>query len=257
MQIFISYTRNKDNSGVVSRFSAQFSDELNLILPQSTVFFDKQNIHEGDHFPELLTTELKKSEALIVLLSPAWLASTWCRWEFEIFTDKMANAEKMRKVIPILWVETPKVSEESPDPIAAFFSTVHHADWRERRFHSWRKVTNAREISALATQVKDLSGPSRHVITLDIASNNIASTRLTDGVEQILILLAENIDDGLHEDDISSETGISRLRVVAHLDDLQHIKKFVRHLLRTTPGMSRWILNHAGMQYLIRHNLVP
>ena len=255
MQTFISYTRNKDNAGVVSRFSAQFLDELNIILPKSTVFFDKTNIQEGSHFPEILVQEVQKSAVLIVLLSPAWLASTWCRKEFETFTEDRTHLQRLHRVITLLWVDTPEVTETSPDPIAQVLSRIQHADLRELRFESWKKTRGAKEVASLAAQVKKLALTALKHHT-NLPENAPISKRLPAEVEQLLVLLAAHSGDGLHEDEISRGLGISKIRVLAHLSELKETHKLVRHLLRSTPGMCRWRLRSEGIEYVVSHDLV-
>ena len=255
MQTFVSYTRNKDTAGVVSRFSAQFLAELSIILPGSTIFFDKKNIKEGDHFPKVLVQEVQKSEVLIVLLSPAWLASTWCRKEFEVFTEDCIHSQRLLRIIPILWTNTPEVSENSLDPIAQALSRIHYADWRELRFESWKKAKGAKKVASLAEQVKKFSLTAFHP-DINLPASASTPNRFPLDVEKLLILLAAHIDEGLHEDEISVELRISKVRVLAHLSELKDTSKLVRHLLRTTPGMCRWLLNPEGVKYLVRHDLV-
>ena len=87
MRAFLSYTRAKDQFNAVSRFREHLTQELQLLEVTAAVFQDTSNLGGGSHFPQELETELKRSDILVVLLSPAWLQSDWCRREFEIFTD--------------------------------------------------------------------------------------------------------------------------------------------------------------------------
>lgn len=150
MQLFLSYTRNKDQFSTVSHFRKRLESELDMREPCSRVFQDKEHIQEGHHFPEVLAEELKRSDALLVLVSPAWLKSEWCRREFNLFTDELSSTSRLHRILPVLWVDTPQLSHESSDPISRALANINYADWRDLRYESWSSPANQKQVGALA-----------------------------------------------------------------------------------------------------------
>ena len=89
MRAFISYKRTgKVLDKKVTEFHDLLQSELKQLEPQASVFLDTQNMGAGDVFPDVLQGEVESSDVLIVLLSPAWLRSDWCRKEYELFAAK-------------------------------------------------------------------------------------------------------------------------------------------------------------------------
>jgi hypothetical protein len=102
VEIFLSYTWSKDIDHTIRKFSSDLENSL-IGDPKKrdiSIFYDKGNIMEGsgeNHFKPILKNHLKSSKIMLVLLSPNWLESTWCQWEFTTFNISD------RPIIPILW----------------------------------------------------------------------------------------------------------------------------------------------------------
>jgi TIR domain/NACHT domain len=156
MKAFISYTRDKDEFEAISDFRRHFANELRQILPYSTVFQDNENIDAGDVLPERLKREVLAAELLVILISPAWLASKWCRWEFELFTAKEQDNGRSPRVLPVLWVTTYQLDSPGDDHIAQQLSSIKYADWRELRHEDWKNATIRKEIARLAERAKTI-----------------------------------------------------------------------------------------------------
>jgi len=161
MKVFLSYTRNKDIFQKVSAFREHLEVELAMRSPGSIVFQDTSHIQQGDNFPHLLADELTKSDVLLVLLSPAWLGSDWCRREYALFTQDGLNSDRLQRILPVLWVETPQLVVSSSDAIARTLASINYADWRELRYVSWEDTTNQKAIGKLAERALALAGRLR------------------------------------------------------------------------------------------------
>jgi hypothetical protein len=157
MKAFLSYTRIKNQFNAVTELHAHLANELQLHDPKSQLFLDTVNISEGDHFPEVLKIELSQTDVMIVLLSPAWLKSEWCRREFELFTEQRQNESRSQRILPLLFVDTPTLSSDSNDPIAALLSQVNYVDWRDLRHESWQNSEKLRQIAKIAARVTALA----------------------------------------------------------------------------------------------------
>lgn len=133
MRIFISYTREKDKFQAVSEFRERLEVELHFYNPEAVIFQDRQFIQEGDHFPDVLVNECKRADVLMVYLTPSWLQREWCRREYEIFTSNLTDQGRMKKILPMLTIDTPQVNNTSADPIARSLADIQYMDIRELR----------------------------------------------------------------------------------------------------------------------------
>src|SRR5437588_6621387 len=149
MQVFLSYTRNKDQFNKVSSFRERLEQELSMRSPGATVFQDTKNLGGGQHFPEELNTALRQADLFLALVSPAWLHSEWCRREFSIFTVDATNPDRLHRILPVLWVDTPELSLESPDVIAKTMANINYSDWRDLRYENWDAPQNQRQLGKL------------------------------------------------------------------------------------------------------------
>ena len=87
MNLFLSYIRSKDDFNAVSEFATHLENEIKGREPASTVFQD-ESIGTGQVWPDVLRAKLAAADVLLVLVSPAYLLSEWCRKEFEQFVHK-------------------------------------------------------------------------------------------------------------------------------------------------------------------------
>lgn len=149
MKVFVSYTRSKNIDGVVDDFTEHFRNELSLSVPEFDVFQDK-NINPGDDFKELIKRELEDADVLLVLVSPAWLKSSWCRWEFEQFSSKKTTQGQPRRVLPVLWVPTAALQYPGEDPIAQALKAIQYDDWHDLRHELWSNPEVRKRIAHLA-----------------------------------------------------------------------------------------------------------
>ena len=162
MKVFISYTRNKDAFNVVTKFRDHLANELSQSKPGSAVFQDKSNMRPGDRFPVVIADSLNDADVLLVLVSPAWLASDWCRREFEQFCAGKAASGRSPCIVPVLWVSTPTLEENSTDPIAAELAKIHYTDFRDLHFQNWDNPELLRSVAQLAElSVATIAEPDR------------------------------------------------------------------------------------------------
>jgi cobaltochelatase CobT len=153
MQVFLSYTSNKDEFGEVALFRQRLQSELRNFDPSATVFQDSAAISPGEQYPKRLEEELKRSDVLLIHLSPAWFKSEWCRREYNIF---ISDPSKLNKIIPLLVVSTSELLPTSQDEIAAKLSLLEYVDIRELRHDSWDSTEKRKYVAKLADRVNDL-----------------------------------------------------------------------------------------------------
>ena len=153
----------------------------------------------------ILTRGAARSDVLLVLMSPAWLQSEWCRREFSTFTDDATDAARLHRILPVLWVDTPELNPRSLDLVARTMANISYADWRDLRYESWEESKNQRQIGKLAesaisliqSRVGEVEQP-----TTQPAPPAIATERLPEEKEKLLLAL-NAAPDGLTEDRVA------------------------------------------------------
>jgi hypothetical protein len=150
MKAFISYTREKDSyDHVVSTFRDRLLNELKLRKRTSDLFMDKSLISAGANFSLAIDKALAESDVLIVLLSPAWLESEWCRRELERFVDFKSGQGRFPAVLPLLWV-TVDLKAYPNDQLVSFLTPIQYRDWRNLRKKKWDSFALRDELDKLA-----------------------------------------------------------------------------------------------------------
>jgi hypothetical protein len=157
--VFLSYTNIKDLYGAVEKFRDHLEFELrtktgNLSL---TVFQDKRGIRGGDKWEQVLTEELKSARLLLVLLSPSWLGSKWCRREYELFSAPERDGAMSRPVVPLIWDKVTEVdyAETSEEAKVLKQLLIYQAlTWDELKYEDWASPAPNKAAGRLAEELK-------------------------------------------------------------------------------------------------------
>lgn len=166
MKAFVSYTRGKDLYGVVRKFVDHLQNEFGFTQLGSKVFQDRNDISPGMNISEAIKRALDDADVLLVLVSPAWLKTTWCQDEFNWFMAKKTPTGENRCVLPVLWVDTPGISSPEDSSmaitpqeksIAEQIKKILYADWSELRLQGWDVPETAIAIAHLAKDAIKLS----------------------------------------------------------------------------------------------------
>ena len=152
-EIFLSYTRIKDKNGFVSKFREILEDEVIQKLGdfEVTIFQDSEEIRAGENFEQRLQEELKKAKVLVILLSPTWINSDWCRWEYEQFSDDPSK--------PIVLVKWDEIDEDTVNleakEVFDRLRKLHYLNWVDLKFKDWSAEDKMKTVEKLALCLKD------------------------------------------------------------------------------------------------------
>ncbi|WP_310600360.1 tetratricopeptide repeat protein, partial [Desulfobulbus sp.] len=160
--IFISYAR-RDNTGnqvgsLVDQIAARFATFAGRPLRP---FFDTREIEGGEYWQDKILAGLKESRLMLACLSPGYLASQWCEWEFiEYQKYELGRAYLGKGIAPIYFVTVPGFDQ--PDFEATCTKWV--ADLRRRHHHDLRPWYGEGEAALEQLDVKErLDAISRQV----------------------------------------------------------------------------------------------
>jgi hypothetical protein len=157
--IFLSYTDLKDLFGAVSEFRDHLENQVQRKTGKKlTVFQDKRGIHGGDKWDNILNNELSSARLLIILLSPTWLRSEWCRKEYTLFC-RSGDAQLLRPVLPLMWDEILAHHIEKGSEADSIYSELKEyqiLDWTGFSDADWRSPDTNKAAGKLAEEIDRL-----------------------------------------------------------------------------------------------------
>lgn len=157
-QVFISYSSNKDLNGTVTEFHKYLQNEIQLNSDTSiTVFLDKEGINTGNSWKGSLSNALDQCTVFVILLSPSWLHSEWCRKEYLYFKSLQANSRRV--IIPLRWVNTTLEDAYNPEEqeIINQLNEIQQVNWLQLRYDTDYKKSKTllKALGELATTIAD------------------------------------------------------------------------------------------------------
>jgi len=149
--IFISYTHG-DYDVRKNRIDSLIENILMVRLGEKkgpNVFFDKKVIREYEAFQGKLIEGVDKSKVLLVLLTPNYLNSEYCYWEWENFLRQNASSKEgaFKRIIILTTFDWASIAQQIPEHWSKFLKKdqlrfVHVEKW-------WHSEDNT-EISSLS-----------------------------------------------------------------------------------------------------------
>ena len=156
--VFISYPRIADQRGAVSDIRAHLERELQIKTGDKklTVFLDQSHLSGGDPWSEALEREVRDADVLVLLLSPLWIASEWCRKELRLYLDHSQALDRDRPIIPLLWEETEPGDARTDEQVELLelIRSRQIVPWVELRHQNSSYPGYFKAISELATVIK-------------------------------------------------------------------------------------------------------
>ena len=149
MKVFLSYPRADDQYNAGSLLLQHLANELEILVPDSSVFLDS-DIHLGSDFKHSLLREIDNADVFIILLAPRWWHSDFCRMEYEHFVAKERRRGLEPRILPILWVSTDTLSLLEKNPIAESLLKLEWFDWSDVRHHEWNSESLRARTAELA-----------------------------------------------------------------------------------------------------------
>jgi tetratricopeptide (TPR) repeat protein len=119
--LFISYSRRDDKNGRVHALKEQIElDYRSFAKEELRCFFDLKDIASMDDWRHRILEGLRDSNLLLLVLSPAYLDSSYCEWEIvEFLKYEHSRSVGGQGVTPVYFVEIPGLDEPGFEARAA------------------------------------------------------------------------------------------------------------------------------------------
>jgi TIR domain-containing protein len=273
---FWSYT-HRDNAlegGRIRRLADAIANEYELFTANRlAIFVDSSQIEWGDEWKEVVDNALSRTAFFIAIITPLYLRSEQCRREFIEFVGRATSVDARELVLPILYVDTPEVADESTtDEVARIVRQIQYEDWRSLRLADeaspeYRAAVNklAKRLSKLALEFADRTPVDTIGLDLDDtlgsfdqivrAEENVQSwLPIFEDLGEAIVAIntsTEQATQALHDSD--RRGGGARGRLAVLTEYAKNIATHAEHVNLRGSEFGRSIIEaDPGMQTLIR-----
>ena len=125
-------------------------------------FFDRDDIQGMDDWRDRILQSLRQSHLIVACLTPSYLASEYCRWEFvEYLKKEVARGYVGEAVAPIYFVDLPAGGDENSDGAAEWITELHRRHrldlraWFGESDAAIREAAIQRPMADLTRQIAD------------------------------------------------------------------------------------------------------
>jgi hypothetical protein len=98
-----SHSDAEVDPNIVEAFSSELEKRVDakLVNAKFEIWRDNEKLRAGDYWDECIETAIISVHVFIILLTPKWISSDYCRNEFETFRKAESARNSGRYVIPI------------------------------------------------------------------------------------------------------------------------------------------------------------
>ncbi len=116
--LFISYSRRDNERGQVAALKAEIESFFRAFAGRELrIFFDTQEIQGMDDWRQKIQRSLRESHLFLAVLSPNYIDSPYCRWEWEDYVRYEAMRQCLGEgVAPVFFVTLPDAATAQLDP---------------------------------------------------------------------------------------------------------------------------------------------
>ncbi len=129
--LFISYAREDNRNGHISQLKESLEARYrNFLCPRRDIFLDSHAIVTGDIWREKIHTGLTESKVMLVMLSENYLASKWCRKEWEAWCRLERDRGAFRGLLlPAYYIKMENAAERVNSWLAQAEDVLKHLEY--------------------------------------------------------------------------------------------------------------------------------
>ena len=156
--LFISYSRRDDQQGQVRALKQQIEADYRSFTKEDLhCFFDTEDIATMDDWRHRILEGLRESNLLLLVLSPAYLDSSYCEWEIiEFLKYEHSRTVGGQGVTPVYFLEIPGLDEPGFEQRAAAWvaqvrrrNQIDLRDWSQEGAEALKRADVRRRLDDL------------------------------------------------------------------------------------------------------------
>lgn len=186
---FLSYTHedNARGGGRILALSNAIKDEFALTTgDELEVFVDRDSISWGDRWRDAITSAVGSVPFFIPIVTPKYIRSAECRKELIQFYGQASSQGLDRLLLPIMFIDTPSVVEDSDDEVCAILARSQWVDWRSHRLANANSPEVLRAVNELALRLRDLKAEAKTIAVVATPINEAdSSANLKEVIREI------------------------------------------------------------------------
>ncbi|HAB18816.1 MAG TPA: toll/interleukin-1 receptor domain-containing protein [Verrucomicrobiota bacterium] len=244
--LFISYSRRDNEQGRITQLVERINQDFARFAKRKLVpFFDQQEIHGMSDGRQRILQGLRESRLLLACLSPAYLQSEYCEWEFvEFLKYEIGHLHGFNGVAPIYFVEVPGWTDKGFEQQCAAWV----AELRRRQHFDLRPWYDRGEEALRESAVQERMGKLNRQIVQTVMRSERAEKSLGNvdahnphfiGRTANLRMLRENFVTPGHIGVVTAVNGVGRLGKTALAIEYTHA-------FADEYGGGRWQVRCAG-----------
>lgn len=197
---FFSYARVDNDNGVLSSWRDSIGVEVRQQLgSECHIYQDIKDIEVGQPFSREIENALNEADFMIVIITPSYLNSDYCRKELQHYLDTEKQSERQDTIIPIYFRDSGLTKNEKKpditkkDELAKELNKRQLYDWRQLRLDEFKSAKVQKAFNHLGERIVEIvqqSPPSK------VSFSN--EQRLDEIVEEIknnLILIQDQVNN--------------------------------------------------------------
>ena len=152
---FFSYARVDDTHGELSNLKDSLSIEIRLQLgDKCDLYQDTEDVEIGQNFPREIQKALDESDFLIIIMTPSYFKSEYCRLELKYFLDREKRFEREDIIIPIYYISCGLEEQDNQDELIEIIKKRQYFDWRTlRTTANWNDTEVKNGLAGLAERI--------------------------------------------------------------------------------------------------------
>lgn len=179
-----SYGRvSKLAEAITNEFALTTGDELNL-------FLDRKSIRWGDAWRSRIDDAVGEAPFFMPVITPSYLKSLECRKELIAFSGHAKSRGIDRLLLPILYIDVPDLSEDSPDEVLALIARTQYLDWRKLRN---KKLDSEEHLEAVHAVAEELASRRLEVSEVALRTESRSAADELDELAQTVTAIEEKL----------------------------------------------------------------
>lgn len=204
---FWSYAHDDDTRsyGRVLKLAEAISNEFALTTgSELDLFVDRKSLRWGEAWRSRIDDAVGEAPFFIAIITPSYLKSIECRKELIAFSGHAKSRGIDRLFLPILYINVPELSEDSPDEVLALIARTQFLDWRQLRN---KKLDSEEHLEAVHDLAEELSSRRREVSAVTLKSEGRSTRDELDELRQTMTAIESKLPAWMEAVDFDKVAG--------------------------------------------------